>query len=117
MNEVRLIPISAIQRQLRPIDALASIRAGEGSLKAPNPAVALWCHAHLRCKSLDEALCAHANGVRYCSNIRGKRNAVKRGERKLDRRMPTARPQSLLQRVLDRIELTVRIIALEELFA
>src|SRR5258708_2461261 len=71
-NQVWLIKIAAIERQLRPVERLVLLRQGQGALKSPYAAENLRRHAHLRREERDQAAMAeldfrgHAFHARVC---------------------------------------------------
>ena len=114
---MRLVEVPAIQRDLRPVDGMPSMRPRHCLLEAPNPAVALRRHADFDLESFDESLRAQPDGVRDRSNARREWDSIESGQREGDARMHARRSQRFSERDLDGIELRIRAAALEEPFA
>src|SRR5262249_28138613 len=116
MNEMGLVVVAALQRDLRPVHWMPAMCPRKCLLKTPNPAVALGRDADLGLETFDKSLRAHPDGMGHRSNVRSERGPVEGRQGERDRGMYASWLQHFTESVLDHIELGIAAVALEELF-
>src|SRR5688572_5664835 len=86
-NQVGLIEVAALGRELRPVRG-GPLRQHCGALKSLNTAEQLWGHTDLGGENLDQPTMTEAH-LRH--DVPDRRPATELGERNLDRSVPPAR--------------------------
>src|SRR5216683_2978827 len=98
VNEVRLVKVAAVQRDVAPIDGSPAANLFQHGLESSHAAKNFRCHSYVLLEQFDEAPRAEAGFVHYLRNPGSRRSRQKFPHRILDHwqpsNMPAARSRS-----------------------